>query len=503
MRVRTRPQQSFARRHLAVGHKVAVGAGFQFLGIGFRTAVTLLSTAALARLLSPTEFGLVAMATVVTEFAALLGAFGFGNVLVQQPVINRLKLDTTFWASLAAGAALAVVVGLVSLIAGRFFADADVGRLLRLMSFNFVLNSLSAVPAAVLARLMLYRLDFLIQISVVLVRAGVAVTAAWGGLGMWSLVIAALVGSGLQASLSLRAARYWPRLRFHSQALTRHWRTNGGYLGNGLLHYVNTNLDLLLIGRALGATSLGFYQNARSLTDEIRGRIAMPLQQVLFPAFSALQADRVAFQALVMRAGRLLVAVVIPVGFGVSANAELLVRALYGTRWLPMVDVMSLFGLAAAVRAAAALSIPLFNATDRVGLALRYNVVGTALLIGAVLVGMPWGVEAVAAGVALASLYPLVSLRAALAQIGLGTRDFMRLLVPPLLAASGMWLAGLALNDMDPPQRVSSSVQALASLAAHVGVCAAIYLLLLALLAPALRSELLVLWRKLGIRLAR
>ena len=93
-----------------LGRRVVSGAGYKFLGIALRTAITIGSTAILARLLSPADFGYIAMATVITEFAGLFGAFGFTNVLIQRRVISRLQLDTVFWATLAVGIVLAGVV---------------------------------------------------------------------------------------------------------------------------------------------------------------------------------------------------------------------------------------------------------------------------------------------------------------------------------------------------------------------------------------------------------
>jgi O-antigen/teichoic acid export membrane protein len=479
MRRTTLIQQSFSRHIDGVGRRVAFGAGYQFLSIFLRTAVTIGSTAVLARLLSPADFGYVAMATVVTEFAALLGAFGLGNVLVQRRTINRLQMDTVFWTSLAVGAVLALVVVLLSLMTGLLFADAKVGELLRVLCLSFVLNSLAAIPSVVLSRLMRFRSAFWIQTCTMLVRAGAAIAAGLLGMGVWSLVIGALAGSLISPLLSFAVVHYRPRLRFHWPVLTASWRTSGGYLGNTLLHYVNSNLDLLLIGRGLGASSLGYYQNARSLTDEIRGRIAMPIQQVLFPAFSALQTDVARFQNLVLLAGRLLAAIVIPIGLGVSANAPELVWVLYGPNWLPMIPVMAVFGFSAALRASTAISLPLFNASNRVGLAFRYNMVSTGLLIGGVLLAMPYGIEAVSVAMAISSLYSLANLRAAFMLIGLGTRHVVRMLAPPATAAGMMWLATWGLRQLLQLPHPG------AQLAFQVLLGAMVYLLVLHLLSRA------------------
>lgn len=475
-RHRTLVQRSFTLRTHALGQRVASGAGFQFLGIGLRTVLTIGSTAILARLLTPADFGYIAMATVVTELAALFGAFGFTNVLIQRRTITRLQLDTVFWATLAISGTLAVAVFTLSFAAGWLFADPMVAPLLRVLCLSFVFNGLTAVPWVVLSRLMRFRTEFWINIGTVAIRIAAAIACAWAGMGVWALVVGGLVGSAASAVLNFANVRYLPRWRFHLPLITRTWRTSSSYLGNAGLYYLNTNLDLLLIGRQMGAAPLGFYQNARSLTDEIRARIAMPIQHVLFPAFSALQADRERFRQMVLRAGRLLAAVVVPIGVGVSANAPELVLVLYGAQWQPMIPVMSMFGLAAALRASTAIASPLFNANDRVGLAFRYNVIATGLLIGAVLVAIPYGIDAVAVGVALISLYSLVVLRAAFALIGLRTRDVAAVLGAPALASAVMWLATFALRQWH-----WGTAPGIALLG-HVAAGAAVYLLGLHLL---------------------
>lgn len=486
-------RRSFVLRAEGVGHKLISGATYKFLGIASRTIITIGSTAVLARLLTPAEFGHIAMATVITEFAALFGAFGFTNVLIQRRVNTRLQLDTVFWATLGLGVLLAGVVFVASFFAGWLFTDALVGPLLRWLSLAFVLNSLSAVPWVVMSRLMRFGTEFWVQTATVAIRTAVAIACAYEGLGVWSLVMGALSGALAGAILEYVCVPFVPRWRFHLPFLIATWRTSGSYFGSTVLYYMHMNLDLLLIGRHLGAAPLGLYQSARSLTDEIRARIAMPIQQVLFPAFSALQTEPARFRQLVLQAGGLLAAVVIPIGIGVSANANELVLVLYGEKWRPMIPLMIMFGLGAALRASTAIASPLFNASDRVGLALRYNFVGTTLSIAGVFFSMPYGVDAVAKTLAVLSLYALVNFRAALALVGLGTSAMVRVLGYPSIAALAMWMAIAALK------------LTYAETGGHVGVHLAlqiclgmtVYIIALHLLSPTYFAQFLQLVRKL------
>lgn len=471
-------QRAFTFQSDDLNKDVVTGVSFQFLGIALRIFITIGSTAVLARLLMPSDFGYVAMATVVTEFAALFANFGFNNLLIQQRVINRLQIDTVFWASAGLGVILAFGVFLASFFAGWLFADPLVGDLLRLMCITFLIGGLATVPSVALARLMRYRIQFYIRTASTLMSTLAAISFAFLGFGMWSLVGGAVTGAVVNVLASFIAVPYGPRLRFHSSYLRNTWRTSASYFASGLLFFANTNVDLLLIGRQLGAAPLGYYQNARAFTDEIRARIAMPLQQVLFPTFSALQDNRERMQQMVLRSGRMLAAVVIPIGVGVSVVAQELVPVLYGPKWMAMIPVMGMFGLSAALKASMAIATPLFNATNHVGLAVKYNVIGTALMVVALWAAMPYGINMVAMAMVGVSLYSFVPFRVALGLIGMGWRHVAQLLLFPALAAFAMWVIIFLVR----PYSESWSNHPSGLLVMHVGMGAVVYTMTLHLL---------------------
>jgi O-antigen/teichoic acid export membrane protein len=458
-----------------LGGRVVMGAGFKFAGIALRTLITLGSVAILARLLQPADFGYVAMATVITEFAALFSTFGITNVLTQRRVISRLQIDTVFWTSLALGAFLSVVVFAVSFLAGWFFAEPRAGELIRVLCLSFVLGGLTNVPRVLLARLMAFRTEFWIQSAMNVIRALVAIGMAYEGFGAWSLVGGVLVGSVVLVVLSFIVVPYLPRFRFSWQYLRSTWKTSGVYLSSGLLYYANMNIDLLLVGRYLGASSLGYYQNARSLTDEIRARIAAPLQQILFPAFSSIQGENERLQQAFLRSARVLASLILPVGFAVSAMAGDVVPVLYGEKWLAMIPLVSAFGLSTAIRGSTAISTPLLNASNRVGLALKYNLIGSVLFFAGVVLGLQFGVEGVSVAVVAASVYTLVPLRAAMGVLGLTSRDLFAALGAPLVAACALWGAVALVR----PLTAAMDSNAVMTLVYHASVAVLTYLAVL------------------------
>jgi PST family polysaccharide transporter len=366
--------------------------------------------------------------------------------LIQRRVIRRLQLDTVFWVSLAMGAALAMLVFLASFGATRFFGDPQVGTLLRVLCISFILDSLSAVPAAILSRLLRFRTEFFIQTASVLARAGVAVLLATLGFGVWSLIAGSIAGVLTAVVMHFAAVCFVPRFRFHKEYLWTTWKTSGFYFLGGAIYYLNMSVDLILIGRYLGAAPLGLYQNARSLTDEIRARLAAPLAQTLFPAFSAAQTESSGLQGLFLRSGRLLATAIFLMGFVVSAISPELIALLYGPKWLGMIPLVSVFGIGAAIRGSTALASPLLNASNRVGITLRYDILGATLMVIGVSLSLQYGIEAVAGAVAAASAYQLAVYSAALRILGMNLSHMYKTMAPPAIAGTLMWLSIQALR---------------------------------------------------------
>lgn len=438
-RPRDRVQKAFQSNSDDLGRSVVNGAAFTFVGIAFRTAITVGSMAILARLLTPTDFGHIAMATVVTELAAVFANFGFGSILIQRLRISRIQMDTMHWSAVGLGAILTALVFGLSFIVDQLFQDDMVGPLLRVMCVSFLLEELTMVPRSLMARRMKFNLDFYVQSSMLLARAGTAVVMALNGMGVWSLAGGALAGSTVQVCAYQVMSGYWPRARFSTVFLRSTWRTNGGYFGNGILFYVNANLEFLLVGRTLGATLLGQYQNARSLTDEIRVRMVQPLQRVLFPAFSAIQNDPERFRDGILRSGRLLALAFIPMGFGVAAVAPELVSVLYGQQWLPMIPILQVLSIGAGLGAPGTIGSPIFNATNRIGLSFQLFFISTLLTVAFIMFGSQWGLMGVAwSRLALAAV-GLVFFRISLGLVNLQNRHIWQIMGAPCIASGVMW----------------------------------------------------------------
>lgn len=440
-RKKTLIQKAFSHNSKNLGNRVFSGASYTLITIITKSVLSIVSTSILARLLTPTDFGHVAMTVVVMELVAVFSNFGFGSILIQRTKITRLQLDTVFWASAAIGVILSLIVFGLSFFTGYIYHDTESGQILKVMCWVFLIEQLGVIPNSLLNRTLMFKQQFVIQIANLLIRLGVAVVFAHLGYRFWSIVAGGIAASMTGLLMNYIMFPFWPRLRFQYDFIKRTININAAFWLSGLIYYINTNVDLMLVGRISGASVLGHYQNARSLSDEVGGRISLPLQRVLFPAFSSLQKDRSRLKIAIVRSSRILALVVLPIGFGMAATAEELVPILYGNQWTEMIPMLKLISISAAIRAACAISSPIFNMLLRIDISVPLNIVSVVVFLGLIYFGSQQGVMGIAFAVLLYSFYSFIPLYIAYKLVGLRLVNILATWIPVLLACGLMFWA--------------------------------------------------------------
>ncbi len=302
-------------------------------------------TAAMARLLRPSDFGLMAMCAVALRLFTYFSQLGMAAALVQRERLDeqdiRLALGLT-WLVCAAG-----VVGVVASapVLGWFFRNDEVVTLVRVLAPSLLLTGLGGVPVALLRRELRFREQALVETSsYVLGYGAVGVVTAWSGAGIWSLVAATYAQAALSFVGAYALVRHplRPSLRGDRVAL----------LGYGARHslisfleFLSGSIDSALIGRLLGEATLGLYNRALTLTNQPVERAASIVARVLFPLLSAVQADRRKVGGVFLLGVSLIGLFGGALSLGVSAAAADVVLVLLGPRWgesVPVVRVLAL-----------------------------------------------------------------------------------------------------------------------------------------------------------------
>ena len=476
--------------------RVVRGAAWMGTLVVVRTLLTLGSTAVLARLLTPTDYGYVAMATVVTELAAMLCVFGLPAIVVQTQRLTRLDLDSGFWFSVVLGSTIALAMIAGSAVIADAFREPRLGPILWAMSSMILFEEFSAIHQSIAYRLLLFKREFICQLAGLLVRIATSISLAFAGFGVWSLVWGSVAGRAAQFILIWYLIPYVPRFRFNKEFLRRNWRAGGSYFGSAALNFVASSLDTATVGRVFGATQLGYYQTAFALPEELRSRLSLSLQRVLFPAYALVQSDNAAFQNGVLNSLRLLASIAMPMGVGMAVLADPIVRTLYGEKWLPVVPLLQIVAVVGIMRALQSLLGNIYKAKGRPDLDFKIGLVLAPLLFLAVVVGSHYGTVGVAVGVLLFNVALLASAHRALRLIELDPFKTISALLPEAMAALLMGAGLLALGAFDAIPRSSVAVE----LVVNVAIGVALFLAALLLISRDTVTDLWSMWRLLRSR---
>lgn len=467
----------------ALAHQASRGTLVTVAAQWSRTALQLVSTVVLARLLAPSDFGLVAMVLAIVGLADLLREFGLSGAIV------RLReIDDRLWAGIHRFSLLVGIVagGLAAvsapLVAALYGEPRLVGLTLALAPLVLV-NSVAMPLQAALQRDL--RFGAIAIVEVIAAAAGVlgAIVAAALGAGYWSLVLLPGLAAVVRLELLLVVRR--PPLRNPSP-----WRdllpvvgTGGSILGVEVLNYAARNLDNVLIGRALGPAVLGVYTRAYALLMLPISQLNGPLARVGLPVLSRLRDDHDAYRRYVRTALLAISYAALPV-FAIAAGvATPLVVVLLGDDWAEAGPIFALLAIAGVAQALGNVSGWLYVSLGRAHRQLAYFAATKPLVIAAFVVGLAWnGVHG------LALLYGLVSCALLVPGFLLAIRgtfvrpsDLFHPVVRPALLAPLAFGAAFLVASALP----GNPVAALA-----LGVLAGLAVCGLALLVPAYRSDL-------------
>jgi len=269
----------------------------------------------------------------------------------------------------------------------------------------------------------------------------VALSCALAGLGVWALVWAPIALFWTRAIGLTLAARCldWPSFDFRG---SRYLFTYGSWmLASHFCWTIATQADIFLAGSRLDAHQVGLYAEAIFLVTIVTARFIPPLNDVAFPSFARLQSDRAALARAFLKAVRLIMLVVSPIFLGMHAAAGPLVLTAFGDKWGEMVPIVATLALAMPAFTVYILFAPAFNAIDRPDLSAKTSAVVAAILIGAFLLGLPYGAAGLARAWVFASpLLPLTALLMGARALRIDGRGLLGAVTPGLGAACGMAL---------------------------------------------------------------
>lgn len=401
-----------------ISRDAASGMGWSIVEKWSTRVVSLVVLLVLGRLLTPDQFGLVALGTVFMTFLNIFVDQGFGRALVQRRTITDAHTNTAFWISLAGSIVLAAVLIVGAPLISSVLGEPALEPVVQVMSIGLVLYALSSIPQALLEREFGFKSLARRRVIATLVGGVCAVIAAAVGLGVWSLVLQTLVTSAVGVVVLWTASTWRPRFVISLRAARELWPTGASVIGIEFVGFLNGQSDKLIVGAALDATALGYYFFAMRIISIMIELFSTVMSSISLTTFSRLQDDRSALQTWMYRLSAVSCLVAIPAFAVLASVAQEAIPLVFGSQWAQSSILVQILCVLGAVNAIAVFDRSALLAVGRNRLAFSLTL-GQALIgIVFVFAALPFGVVGVAIAVAVRQIiwWPvrLIALRVAL-----------------------------------------------------------------------------------------
>ena len=393
----------------------------------------------LARLLSPEDFGLIALASVFIAFAEVILTGGFTQAIVQREALEPEHPDSAFWTSLGLGVALTSFGVLAAPLLASAFSEPTLAPVVRWLSLGFVLNGLSGVQDALLRRDFAYKALAFRHLLGLVMGGVVGVTMALLGYGVWSLVAQQLVTTLVSTATLWWMSAWRPAFRFSKRHFDDLFAFEVNELGSRVLNFFSRRSDDLLIGLFLGPVALGFYSIAYRTMYIMTDLFASSLSTVAFSLFSRLQADPGELRRHFLNATRLSSLFAFPAFIGLGVVAPEFVRGVLGEQWLESIPVLQVLLIVGALQSVSLFNNPVIKAMGKPSWVLGFTALAAVGNLMGFLIAVQYGIIAVAAAYVIrAYLMAPLALYLVGKLIHLDYAAYLRQWVSPLLSSAVM-----------------------------------------------------------------
>jgi len=359
-------------------------------------ALRIVSVAILARLLDPGDFGLVAMATVVTGIYGIFTSAGLSSATVRQATITHEQISTLFWINIGVGILLAAMCAASAPVLVAFYHEPRLFWVTVAIGAGFVLNAAGVQHSALLQRQLRYVTLTVVELLCQVGGIVGAICMALAGFGYWALVAATIISPAISTVCVWLATGWIPGAPRWGSATLPMLRFGGTITLNGLVVYIAYNLEKVLLGRFWGADALGIYGRAYQLVSIPTDNLNAAVGGVAFSALSRLQHDSVRLRNYFLKGYSLVVSLTIPTTIFCALFSQDIVLILLGPKWL---EAAVIFRLLAPTILIFGMINPLAWLLLSVGLqgrSLAIALVIAPLVISAYFIGLPYGPEGVA-----------------------------------------------------------------------------------------------------------
>ena len=361
----------------------------------------------MARILMPSDYGLVGILYVYTAICATVTNGGFSAALIQNPARDESDYSTVFFFNLVVSVALALLLCALSPLIASFYHQPLLEGLTKVMALPMVINAFNLVQRTRLTIQLNFGLLAKIGVTAALVQGATGVAMAYNGFGVWSIAWAQVAGALTSCLLCWILSGWKPSKGFSSAAFKRMFGYGSKLLTSSLIDTVWNNIYPLIIGKFYTPASLGYFTRAHGYATLPSATITDVVSRVTFPILSEMQHDKQQLQKSYNQMLLLTAFFMFPLMIGIATLAEPLIRLMLTDKWIPCVPYLQILCVTMMLYPVHALSLTLLKVIGRSDLFLRLELWKKSLGIIVLIVTLPLGVETMCWGMLFLSVISL------------------------------------------------------------------------------------------------
>jgi len=411
------------------------------------------STVVLARLLTPADFGLIAMVTAVTGFAMVFRSLGLSTATVQKAEINHDQISTLFWINVGLGVLVAVIVVALAPAVAWFYDDPRLTPVTMALGVTFLFGGLTVQHQAMLLRHMRFFAMGMVEIVSMVVGVVAAIIAGVFGASYWSLVIM-YVTMAATAAVGVWTALPWLPGRPRRRSGVREMLGFGGNItGFNIVNYFARNADNILIGKFVGAAALGFYSKAYGLLMLPIRQIRGPINMVAIPVMSRLQQVPERFCDYYGKLVFVTAFIGMPLICLLAVCANEVIFLVLGPQWSPAAPIFQVLAVSALIQLVGHSWGVVLVALGKSRRYLNLGLLNAIVICAAFLLGIYWGAFFVAAAYAAANaavLFPILHI--AFKGTPVSIKNFLRAVTMPFIASIVLLVSAVTVKSITSGQ---------------------------------------------------
>ena len=402
--------------------------------------LSFLSTLVVVRILTPADYGLMALAGVWIYILSLIVELDLGSAIIQFPDLDETELNACFWLTTGLTLLGCLFLMVASPHIATWFSAPRLAEVLPVVALTLPLGGAKVVPNGLLKKHLEFDKVSKIEIVASVISIFIMLGMAWAGAGVWALVAGMLLPMVVQSMGSFWYVRWKPGIRVNGARVSQIVRYSLQTTGTTISWSMYVKVPTVILGKVYGETLLGIYSIAWEIATALTTKVARMMQQLALPVLAKQQDDINALRNSLLRSLRIIACVTLPLSIGTLLVAEDFVILALTKKWGAVVPILQMLSMYALYQSLCFLFSIVLKARYRVSFLLRYNLILLGCMSVAFLFGAHWlGVT----GVALVwiTVYPIMTIwiiREACKEIELGLVQLLRQISPATLATMGM-----------------------------------------------------------------